>query len=486
VKPMNLVYIMSDQHNPRMMGCAGHPIVQTPNLDSLAARGVRFNHAYTNCPICVPARASHATGRYVHQIAYWDNGTPYDGRFPSWGHRLGQQGHHVTTIGKLHYRSDADDNGFPDERLPMHVHEGEGDVFGLLRDDMPVMPGARKRFANIGPGDSDYSRYDLAIADASVRWLHQEARAHDKPWVLFVSFVRPHPPWQTPPEFYELYPLDRVDLPKNYSLAERPMHPALEANRHRISVEDELPEEVIRRAVAAYYGLCTFLDWNVGKVLKAIDDAGLSDNTRVIYTSDHGEMLGEHGLWFKSAMYDGAAAIPMIAAGPDIPSGVVADTNVSLVDSFPTILEAVGVAPSAEEADLPGASLWPIARGEGSSQRAVLSEYHASGSPSGIFMLRGPRYKYIHYTGFAPQLFDLVADPEEAHDLANDPTQSDVLKACEQELRGVLNPEAVDRQAKADQARIIEAHGGRAAVLARGPSFVNATPAPREFRVQGD
>lgn len=480
--PQNLVFIMSDQHNRRMAGCYGHPIVQTPNLDRLAARGVRFTQAYTNCPICVPARASFATGRYVHQIGYWDNGTPYDGRVPSWGHRLGAQGHHVTTIGKLHYRSAEDDNGFPDERIPMHVHEGEGDVFGLLRDEMPVVPNGLKRLLSAGPGESDYTSYDRAITAASVRWLGEEARTHDRPWVLFVSFVCPHPPLRAPREFYDLYPLDRLDLPRNYGLGERPMHPALRAFRRRNEIEGELDEAAIRRAIAAYYGLCSFLDSNVGKVLAAIDAAGLRETTRIIYTTDHGEMLGQHGLWFKSTMYEGAVGIPFLMAGPDLPAGKVVEDNVSLVDGFPTILDAVGAHPEPVDADLPGTSLWPIARGESGARRTVFSEYHAAGSPSGIFMLRGDRYKYIHYTGLPAQLFDLVADPGETRDLAEDPAHAPVVERAEAELRAILDPAAVDREAKAAQAAIIEAHGGREAVLARGPAFVNATPAPVEFR----
>jgi len=125
---MNLLFISSDEHNPAMMGCSGHPVVRTPNLDKLAARGVRFSSAYCNNPICVPSRASLATGRFVHRIEAWDNSVPYTGTPQSWGHRLLEQGHSVTTIGKLHYRDEADDTGFPDQRIPLHVMNGVGDI----------------------------------------------------------------------------------------------------------------------------------------------------------------------------------------------------------------------------------------------------------------------------------------------------------------------------------------------------------------------
>ncbi|HUE75661.1 MAG TPA: sulfatase-like hydrolase/transferase [Chloroflexota bacterium] len=479
---MNLVYIMSDQHNRAMMGASGHPTVRTPALDALAERGTRFTNAYTNCPICVPARASFATGRYVHHIGYWDNGMPYDGRVPSWGHRLVQQGHRVTTIGKLHYRSVEDDTGFPDQRIPMHVHGGKGDVHAMLRDPVEPVPGAINRLLNAGPGESAYTRYDRSIAESAVSWLAEESRGDDKPWVLFVSFVCPHPPLRAPQEFYDMYPIDKVELPKSYRLSERPMHPALQAQRHRAENEGELDEEVIRRAIATYYGLCSFLDSNVGQVLRAIEDAGLSDTTRIVYTSDHGEMLGHNGLWWKSTMYDASAAVPLIIAGPDVPAGAVVDTGVSLVDSFPTILEAVGATLTPEDAaELPGTSIWPIARGEQVPERIVFSEYHAAGSPTGTFMIRREHFKYVHYVGLPAQLFDLRTDPDEINDRASDPAYASVLRECEQELRKIIDPEAINAQAKAAQRVMIDAYGGIDAVRAAGPPFVEGTPTPDQF-----
>src|SRR5436190_4190814 len=153
MQPSNLVIILSDQHHPRMMGCAGHALAQTPNLDALAARGTRFSSAYTNCPICVPARASLATGRYVHQHHCWDNAIAYDGSIPSWGHRLMARGHRVVSIGKLHYvDSDPARNGFSEEILPMHLADGDGDVVGLIRDELIVRKGAARLGPEAGPG----------------------------------------------------------------------------------------------------------------------------------------------------------------------------------------------------------------------------------------------------------------------------------------------------------------------------------------------
>ena len=137
MEPLNLVFIMSDEHNARTLGCYGHGIVKTPHIDALAASGVRFTAAYTNCPICVPARASFATGRYAHETGYWDNAHPYDGRVPGWGHRLQATGHRVVSIGKLHYRNTTDPTGLDAQILPMHVKDGKGDLAGALRAEMP-------------------------------------------------------------------------------------------------------------------------------------------------------------------------------------------------------------------------------------------------------------------------------------------------------------------------------------------------------------
>lgn len=167
----NLVIIMSDEHNPKFLGCKGHEYVRTPHIDRLAARGTRFDSAYTPCPVCVPARASFATGKYVHQIECWDNAMPFDGSMPSWHSLLRDRGHQVVSIGKLHFRSSEDDNGFSDEQIGMHIIDGEGDLLGLIRDeDMPKRGGAYKMAKLAGPGESMYTTYDRDITAKAQVW----------------------------------------------------------------------------------------------------------------------------------------------------------------------------------------------------------------------------------------------------------------------------------------------------------------------------
>ena len=163
---------------------------------------------------CVPARASLATGRYVHEIGCWDSAAPYRGQVPGWAHRLSAAGHRVASIGKLHYRSSDDPNGFSEEIMPIHVVDGRGWTRGLLRKSLPEYDAARDFAAQVGAGESFYTAYDRAVCQAACRWLAERARStDDKPWVLFVSFVAPHYPLIAPPEFLRLYPTDRIDPP---------------------------------------------------------------------------------------------------------------------------------------------------------------------------------------------------------------------------------------------------------------------------------
>lgn len=480
MQPQNLLVIMSDEHSRKVLGCYGNPVVQTPNLDALARRGTLFKDAYTTSPICVPARAAFAIGKYVHQIGHWDNADPYDGVAPTWHHLLRQRGHEVVSIGKLHFRSTDDDNGFTEEILPMHVVEGKGDLIGLLRDPLAPRGHAKKLAATAGPGESTYTFYDREIAARAQVWLHEKARQHqDRPWVLFVSFVAPHFPLTAPPDHYYRY-LGRDDLPMP-KLHHRPDgrdHPYLRDYGATIDYGAWFEDDAhVKRAIAAYYGLCSFLDEQIGNVLAALADAGLANSTRIVYTSDHGDNLGARGVWGKSTMYEESAGCPLIVAGEGLPTGKVVTEPVSHVDIFPFILDAVGERSSDIAPDRPGVSLERLAHGE-VPKRNVLVEYHATGSSAGAFCIRHGDLKYVYYCAYPPELFDLRRDPEELRNLAADPEYAGKLAECDRALRAICDPDAVERRAKARQAEIIERHGGREAIIKRG-DFGN-TPAPGE------
>jgi choline-sulfatase len=478
VKAKNLLLIMSDEHDPRHMSTSGLSPVETPALDRLAERGTRFTNAYTPSPICVPARASFATGRYVHDIGYWDNAMGYDGRVPSWAHHLQEAGNRVDAIGKLHYRREEDPLGFDHQINTMHLHEGIGQVWGSIRDPLPDSP-APRMFHKIGAGVSNYNLYDRQCANAACEWLKQRAveKNQDQPWMLYVGFAAPHFPLVVPQEYLNRYPPHCVPSRKLHPRDGYQHHPWIKAQERFMSQEGLFADENERKlAIRAYFGLCSFLDSQIGLILDALKDHGLDEETRVIYTSDHGDNLGARGLWGKSNLYEESTKIPMIVAGPQVPADQVCRTPVSLIDCYPTILQGLGVPLRDEERNLPGRSLFEWISAPDNIERAVLSEYHAVGSVSGAYMARKGRFKYHYYTGFPPELFDLENDPEETVDLADDSSYEPVLKNLERELRRFLDPEAVDAKAKADQAELVRQFGGRDKAFHTGTK--GATPTP--------
>jgi choline-sulfatase len=480
VRPANLLFILSDEHSPKALGRAGHPFVHTPNLDALAARGTRFAAASTPSPICVPARAALATGRPLHEMGrYFDNADAYDGGVRSWHHALREAGRSVVSIGKLHFRGlQGDDHGLSAEQLAMHIVDGKGDLLGLIRDEgSPPRKGAAKMSAAAGPGESDYTRYDRDIAAAAQVWLREEAPRQDKPWCLFVSLVTPHFPLTAPPEHFYRYAARPMPVPKLYAKDERPRHPFLADYAATVPYDAHVRDEAtMQRMMAGYYGLVSFMDEQVGKILQCLEECGLSGNTRVLYSSDHGDNVGARGLWGKSTMYEESVGIPMILAGEGVPAGQVVGTPVSLTDVYATVLDAVGVQEAPPDGSL---SLIGVAWGEAPTDRMVLSEYHATGSREAAFMLRDTRWKYVHYVSYPAQLFDLQSDPEELHDLAQDPAHAGIAAAMEARLREMVDPAAVDRLVKARQATILEANGGRDAVLRRGDLPYSPPPGVR-------
>src|SRR5688572_31575894 len=277
----NLVVIMSDEHNPKVMGSAAHPVVHTPHMDALAARGTSFTSAYTTSPVCIPARAGFACGKYIHQIGFWDNADAYDGSVPSWHHVLRDRGHRVVSIGKLHFRLPGEDHGFSEEQIPMHIIEGKGDLMGLVRDDLPRRGGAKKMAAMAGPGESAYTLYDRQICSRAQVWLREEgARGDRRPWVLFVSFVAPHFPLTAPPEHYYRYATRNLPMPKLYARDQRPNHPYLGDYRQSFCYDDYFESESdVKRALAGYFGLVSSLDENIGKILAVLDQTGLGSST---------------------------------------------------------------------------------------------------------------------------------------------------------------------------------------------------------------
>lgn len=471
--PQNFVFILSDEHNRDTLGCYGHPFVHTPNLDALAQTGTRFDAAYCNSPICVPSRASLATGRHVHELGNWDNATPYTGTPESWHHVLRHAGVHVTSIGKLHFRG-GDDYGFSEELIPLHVLDGKGDLKGLFRRDPLPKKGTRNMSVQAGPGRSSYSDYDARIAQTACDWLSQRSEvAEATGFALFVSFVMPHFPLIAPEDCYALYEDYDLDTLQHGLTAPVDPHPALDHMRRLSNYDAYFTPTTRARALRAYFGMVTRLDQLVGDVLRTLEETGLGQSTSVVYTSDHGDNLGSHGLWGKSVMYESAAAVPLILRDARLAAGSTVDVPVSLVDIAPTAADIC--CPGVSDPAWRGASLIDIAR-DLPPDRSVFSQYHATSSDTGMFMVRKGPWKYVCYPGYEPQLFDLASDPQETRNLSGDAAFDEVLRQLDAELRRYCDPQAVNARAFADQAAQIEANGGRQTIAASAD--IPFTPAP--------
>ncbi len=460
MKAKNLLFIVADEYARPYSGCYEHPVVKTPNIDRFASNGTRFTNAYTPCPDCVPARASLATGQWVHQNGCFSSFEAFEGGPHSWMHHLNETGHSVVSFGKLGFRESTPANGFTREFLPIHNMNGVGWVKGLLRK--PLVNGTDsfevREFANqIGVGESEYTKYDRVVCDTACAWLQAHGRRHDKPWVMFTSFISPHYPLVAPREFYDLYDDASVGLPHKMNAISE--HPVVRELQRFFNYADYIDEDLTRTGRRAYFALCSFLDYLLGTLVGELEKQNLIDDTRIIFTSDHGEMLGNQGLWTKMVMNEDSIAVPMIISGDGVPSGMVVDTPVSLVDCYQTVMECVDEELTEQERSLPGTSLYQIANGE-ESDRCVISEYHDGGVSSGLFALRKGHWKFNYYPGHPPQLFDLSIDPQEDNDLASNLKFEHILEECELALRNICDPDAVEALVHEKQAAIIEELGG--------------------------
>ena len=434
-------------------------------MDRLADDGVRFDSAYTACPICVPARAALMTGRYVHDSGVWDNGAPIPGHIPSIGSYLEAAGYDTVVCGRTHFVGPDRLHGFGRRIFDDTEHWKHLGLPGQRRDP-EQRRGSDSHVSECGIGEGFQNDYDRTACSLAERFLEGRATGgDDHPFLLYVGFMNPHFPLVVPEEFAGRYDPESMPLPATVDQPLDEQHPDVRQRRFWLRNE-RADHELYRRARACYYGLVSFTDHLVGRVVDAVDRSGLAEDTIVIYASDHGEMGGHHGFWQKQCFYEQAVRVPLIVRGPGIGRRETRSDPVSLVDLTPTFLDA---AEAASDPLLPGRSLLSPP----DPDRTVFSEYHALGSTDASFMLRRGRFKYIYHVNDRPELFDLDADPDEVRDLAADSSHRGVLDGFETELRAILDPEETDRRAKASQA-------------SSGPARGYADRSPRWSRPAGD
>jgi len=447
-KKPNIVFICSDQHSYKYTGYAGHDIVKTPNLDRIASRGIVFSDAYTGNPVSVPGRTSMMTGMLASDCNSYCNSTVWDGSHPVWGTYLKNEGYYCRAIGKLDLDSKYD-TGF-DEIETSHGHCTDPDVTSLFRRPVAFR---YNELSNVN-GESRKERHgDAKKTQLGLKFLKEESSNIKKPWALFLGLTEPHPKFVALEEYYNMYPVYNVDMPNIPPGHLDHLHLAFQELRHFKRIASPIPEERIRKARAAYFGMVTELDEYIGKIWDELERSGELKNTLFVYTSDHGESLGEHGLWHKNNLYDVAARVPLVMAGAGLPENIKINTPVSHVDIVSTMLELAG---SDYFDKLRGHSLLPLIKGEATSQpEFVFSESHSEGNCTGSFMIRKGDWKYIHFTWYDDLLFNVAKDPGEFNNLIDKPETAEIQAELKKILFSLVNPEEVTLRAFHAQEKIL-------------------------------
>lgn len=445
----NLLYILSDQHCSSVMGAAGDAAAETPSLDRLAARGTTVTEAYCPSPLCVPSRMSLLTGRHPSEIGVWDLHHGLSPNHPTWAHALGAAGYATRLVGRLHSVGPDQLLGFSARVVGDHgsnYHGGADWDFGPLTGT--AGPDAVS-LRNSGPGLSPYEVHDhdvTAAGVAAIEELAARSRETGRPFALSVGFMLPHQPYVAQAEDYERF-AGRVPPPRYPS---PPQHPYLRRWRETTGLTD-VQEADVERARTAYYALVYRLDDMVGQLLDALDRSGAADDTLVVYLSDHGDQLGERGLWWKQTFYDESAKIPCIFALPGVvPEGARLDRVVGGVDITATVLDLLGghALPNAS-----GRSFAPLLRGEPCAwDDLAFAEFCVGDAPMQRMVRRG-RWKHVYFgDGLPAQLFDVEADPYELEDVSGEARCAAVMRELHELVLERWDPVAVRRALRATQA----------------------------------
>lgn len=443
--PPNILLIMVDQLADPWLD-----IAKTPAIDRLAAEGVRFTANYSNSPLCAPARFAMMSGQLNSKIGAYDNAAEFPSSVPTFAHHLRGAGYQTSLIGKMHFVGPDQLHGY-EERLTTDIYPAD---FGWT----PNWEDPDGRFdwwfhnmdsvTNAGIAEaSNQLDYDDEVGFQAVRKLRDLARTDDaRPWFVTVSFTHPHDPYVARQEFWDEYDHEAIPMP---AVAEVE-HPDPHSQRlaHVISADvTEVTQAQVRNARHAYLANTTYVDAFVGQMHATLERLNMAEDTVIIFTADHGDMLGERGLWYKMNFFEASARIPMIIHAPHrfTPATVTATT--SLLDVAPTLLDLAGVeVPEVMD----GATLIPLAEGM-SEDRTVLGEYLGEGAISPILMIRRDDHKFVWCEPDPAQLYDLAADPHELRNLAEEAEAAPIVAALTAEVHERWDPAALNAQVRANQ-----------------------------------
>ncbi|MCR4264720.1 choline-sulfatase [Nitratireductor sp. ZSWI3] len=459
MKRPNILILMVDQLNGTLFPDGPAGFLHTPNLRALAARSARFVNNYTASPLCAPGRAAFVSGQLPSRTGVYDNAAEFKSDIPCYPHHLRSAGYHVCLSGKMHFVGPDQLHGF-EERLTTDVYPAD---FGWTPDYRK--PGERIDwwYHNLGSVTgagvaeiTNQMEFDDEVCFHGVQKLYQFSRlseeAERRPWSLTVSFTHPHDPYVARRRYWDLYE-DCAQLEPKTGFIPYENQDAHSQRLYKASDYEafDIKPQDVRRARRGYFANISYLDDKIGELIDTLRRTRMLDDTIIVFCSDHGDMLGERGLWFKMSFFEGSSRVPLMIAGPGVAPGLYR-TPVSNLDVLPTLCDLAGIDMSAITPWTDGTSLMPLMRGEERSE-PVLMEYAAEGSYAPMVAIREGRWKFVHCELDPPQLFDLQSDPSETTNLATDPAHRGIVADFIAKVRSRWNMARFDEQVRESQAR---------------------------------
>ncbi len=455
----NILIIQVDQMAAPALPIYGHPVVKAPHISALAEQGVVFENAYCNFPICAPSRYSMLTGKLPNAIDAFDNASELPAERPTLAHYLCAMGYQTTLCGKMHFVGPDQLHGFED-RLLTDIYPAnfswtpdwrKGPTDAPTGISVSILPQSGKCLRSM------QIDYDDEVEYHGIQKIYDLARSVDtRPFFLTISFTHPHSPYTSSEEHWDRYKHDDVKLPtvgplplEDLDAHSRWLYHSHGRDRFEVKSED------VRNARHAYYGMISYIDDKIGRVLKTLKDTGLDENTIIVFTGDHGEMLGERGMWFKQTFFEWSSRVPLVVSYPKKFKPARQSAVVSLVDLVPTLLDLVEAGKSGDASlDLDGHSMIGLLDGDTNGWAdTAYSEYTDMGVTAPCRMLRKGNYKYIYTHGFPAMLFDLAADPDELVNRVDDPELALVKDDLANEVLKDWDPEEINRRVLASQQR---------------------------------
>jgi choline-sulfatase len=451
----NILFIMADQMAAPLLPFHNEKSpIKLPNLSRLASEGVVFDSAYCNSPLCAPSRFTLVSGQLPTKIGAWDNAADFAADVPTYAHYLRRLGYRTALSGKMHFCGPDQLHGY-EERLTSDIYPADYG-WAVNWDEPDVRPSWYHNMSSVlqaGPCvRTNQLDFDEEVVFKARQYLYDHVREHpEQPFCLTVSMTHPHDPYTIPREYWDLYRDEDIPLP-SVEIAQSEQDPH---SQRLLKVIDlwgqEMPEEKVRAARRAYFGACSYVDAQIGALLRTLEDCGLSDDTLIVFSGDHGDMLGERGLWYKMHWFEMAARVPLLVHAPKRFAAHRVSQSVSTVDLLPTLVELAGgqVEPGV---DLDGRSLLPHLQGTGGHDE-VIGEYTAEGTVSPLMMIRRGDFKFVYSEQDPCLLFDVANDPRELQNLMESPAHANLVRDLLGEARARWDVPSITRQVLASQRR---------------------------------